>query len=41
MVIVAHPEVISCRVRIDKPAAASYGKSVAVEAEFTSEGMIQ
>ena len=41
MVIVAHPEVISCRVRIDKPAAASYGKSVAIEAEFTSEGMIQ
>ena len=41
MAIVAHKEVISCRVKIDKPAASKYGKSVAVEAEFTSGGMVQ
>ena len=40
-VIVAHKEVISCRVRIDKPAASKYGRSVAVEAEFTGEGICQ
>ena len=39
--IIAHREVISCRVRIDKPAASKYGRSVAVEADFTPEGMVQ
>lgn len=41
MTIIAHKEVISCRVRIDKPAAAAYGRSVALEAEFTPEGICQ
>lgn len=38
-VIVAHKEVNSCRVRIEKPQATQVGRSVAVEALFTAEGM--
>ncbi len=41
MAVVAHKEVIACRIRIDKPAASRFGRSVAVEAEFTSGGMVQ
>ena len=36
--VITHPEVISCKVRIEKPAASTYGKSIAVEGEFDSEG---
>lgn len=37
--VTAHLQVISCKVRIEKPAASNYGRSVAVEAEFDSEGL--
>ena len=40
-VIIAHKEVISCRVRIEKPAASKYGQSVAVEGEFDSTGLVE
>lgn len=39
--IIAHKEVISCRVRIEKPAASKIGKSVAVEGEFDSTGLVE
>ena len=40
-VIIAHKEVISCRVRIEKPAASKIGKSVAVDGEFDSTGLVE
>lgn len=39
--VMAHQEVSFCRIRIEKPAASRCGKSVAVEAEFTPEGMCE
>ena len=39
--IMAHREVSFCKVRIEKPAASRYGKSVALEAEFSPEGMCE
>ena len=38
-VIIAHKEVNYCRVRIEKPQATQVGRSVAVEAVFSAEGM--
>lgn len=37
-VITARKEVTMCRVRIEKPAASRYGRSIAVEAEFSADG---
>ena len=39
--VVAHREVISCRVRIEKPAASKFGRSVAVEGEFDPTGLVE
>ena len=39
--VVSHSEVIACRVKIEKPAASKYGRSIAVEADFTPEGMLR
>ncbi|MBE6362153.1 MAG: dihydroneopterin aldolase [Lentisphaerae bacterium] len=39
--VIRHPEVISCKVRIEKPAASKYGRSVSVEGEFDSEGLVE
>lgn len=39
--VTGHPEVISCKVRIEKPAASKYGRSVALEGEFDSQGWVE
>ena len=38
--VTGHPEVISCKVHIEKPAASKYGRSVALEGEFDSQGWV-
>ncbi|MBR7108375.1 MAG: dihydroneopterin aldolase [Lentisphaeria bacterium] len=39
--VMAHREVSFCKIRIEKPAASRYGRSVALEAEFSPEGMCE